>query len=449
MSKNNILEYIESHKDEFITFFQKLIQTDSYNPPGNEKNLAIEIENYLTQDNLRCDVFEFEHNRANLIAYLHDDFSQKNLLFNGHMDIVPAGNEGDWKYPPLSAHNKRNKYIYGRGAADMKGGLTAMIIALKILKELQFEVNGNLILNAVADEETGGSMGTEWSINEQLKDINVDFAIVGEPTGLNPLPKAIILGERGHLQLKIIANGVSCHASMPNMGKNAIMMLTKLIQHINEIDDRIPEIKPPLSIKELKELISASFPSKDIFERILEDQELLRSLLNSLTTFTKSVTMIEGGIKENVVPDKCECIIDFRLLPRQNPKYIINVLKDLVSDLGLIFNEENEKTGKEPNIQFEIFHESEGSYWEEWRESKPLTNFYEIVENVYKKKPFYLLYPACADAHYLRNTGYCENTILFGPGSAATAHSVDEFIEVEDFLNAIRVYTLFAYEFLK
>ncbi|MFW9825081.1 MAG: M20/M25/M40 family metallo-hydrolase, partial [Candidatus Thorarchaeota archaeon] len=62
---------------------------------------------------------------------------------------------------------------------------------------------------------------------------------------------------------------------------------------------------------------------------------------------------------------------------------------------------------------------------------------------------FYLLYPPSADAHYLRNTGYCPQTVLFGPGSAGTAHATNEYIEVQDFVNAIKVYTLFAYNFLK
>ncbi|MHA1763659.1 MAG: M20 family metallopeptidase, partial [Promethearchaeota archaeon] len=127
-----------------------------------------------------------------------------------HMDVVPPGNESEWKYPPLSAHMRRNKIIYGRGAADMKGGLAAMVITLAILKNLDLNLSGNLIFNGVADEETGGILGTGWCLTHELNSIKCDFAIIGEPTGINPLPKAIILGERGHLVVKITLEKYPC-----------------------------------------------------------------------------------------------------------------------------------------------------------------------------------------------------------------------------------------------
>jgi len=448
MSEELILQYIVEKKEDFIEFFRELIKTDSYNPPGNERNLSQKIDHYLKENNLKVDVFPYGENRANLVAYLNDNFNRKNLLFNGHMDIVPPGTEAEWKHPPLSAHKKRNKYIYGRGAADMKGGLTAMILTLHILNELDLDLDGNLILTAVSDEETGGKKGTKWVLENELKDINCDFAVIGEPTGLNPLPKAIILGERGHLQLKIIAHGVSCHASMPTMGTNAISMINDFMHNLDSIDEKIPYVKPPISLEELKNLTAEAFPSKEIFENIFNQQELLQTLLNSLTKFTKSVTMISGGIKENVIPDVCEIVMDFRLLPKQDPNQILDALKELIKDLGYHFKEaEDDKS--DVYFKFEIIHKSEGSYWENWKESETLKLFYDVVKDVYERNSFYTLYPPCADAHYLRNNGFCPKTILFGPGNASTAHAIDENIEIEDFINAIKTYALFAYKFLK
>ena len=147
---------------------RKLVQSDSINPPGNEKNVAVIIEEFLKESGITTEIFPFGNNRANLVAYLHDSFEGRNLLFNGHMDTVPPGPAEDWKYPPLSAMIKRNKYMFGRGTIDMKGGLAAMVIALKILKELKIEVTGNLILNAVADEETGSEFGIRPLIEKNL-----------------------------------------------------------------------------------------------------------------------------------------------------------------------------------------------------------------------------------------------------------------------------------------
>jgi acetylornithine deacetylase/succinyl-diaminopimelate desuccinylase-like protein len=210
------------------------------------------------------------------------------------MDVVPPGSEEDWKNPPFSAFVKRNKFIFSRGAADMKGGLVAMVIALKILKSLKIEVSGNLILNAVADEETGGKLGAAWCIDNPLKSIKCDFAIIGEPSGLNPLPKAIFLGEKGHLQVKITTNGISGHASMPSIGKNAIYMMSEIIEKLDRIDEYIPKSKPPIEMDKLKRLIAVAFPSEEILERIITDQPMLQSIIQSLVKFSKALTMIKG-----------------------------------------------------------------------------------------------------------------------------------------------------------
>jgi succinyl-diaminopimelate desuccinylase len=450
LSEELILSEIENNNEKYIEFFRELIQAESYNPPGNEKNVAIKIEKYLKSSGIKCEIFPFGENRANLIATLSDNFEGKNLLFNGHMDVVPPGNEEEWKYPPLSATVKRKKYIYGRGATDMKGGLAAMIIALQILKKLNFKLSGNLIVNAVADEETGGELGTKWCIDNLLQSFKPDFAIISEPSRLKPLPHVISIGERGRLVVKIIANGISTHSSWPFMGKNAIYMMSEIIYNLDKIDEYIPKIKPPLSLEELKKLVSAAFPSFEMFEKILNEQPFLKSVLQSLTQFTKSLTIIKGGIKDNVVPDKCEAVIDFRLLPGQKIEPIINALKKLIEeDLGFIIKSEPVGDPEEVFVYLETIQYSEPSYWEDWKKSSALESFYEIVEKAYNKKPFYLFYPASADASLLRNENYCPETIMFGPGNGVTAHATDEHIEIQDFINAIKVYTLFAYNFLK
>jgi len=449
MSEELIINKIEQEKEEYIEFLRKLVKSDSINPPGNEKNVALLIEEYLKGIGIKTEIFPFGNNRANLIAYLNDIFDGKNLLFNGHMDTVPPGSEEDWKYPPLSASIKRNKLIFGRGTTDMKGGLAAMVIALKILKELKIEVTGNLILNAVADEETGGKFGTGWCVENPLKEIKCVFAIIGEPTALSPLPKAIMLGEKGHLQVKMTTHGISGHSGMPAMSKNAIYMMSEIIEKLDKINEYIPKIEPPMKFDKLKQLIGVTFPSEEIFDRIMKEQPDLQSIIQSLTTFTKALTTIKGGIKVNVVPDSCEAVLDIRLLPGQKSETIVKALKKMIEeDVGYVVNNQSTATLKKVFIELEVIKDIEGSYWNEWEDSIDLKEFYALVETIYQKKPYYFLFPASADTHYLRNSGYCPQTILFGPGRGRTAHAVDEYIEILDFIRAIKVYTVFAYRFL-
>jgi len=331
----------------------------------------------------------------------------------------------------------------------MKSGLAAMVIALKILKELNIDVSGNLILNAVADEETGGKLGAGWCVENPLKEINCDFTIIGEPTTLSPLPKAILVGEKGHLQVKITTNGISGHSGMPAMSKNAIYMMSEIIEKLDKLDEYIPKTEPPMSIDKLKKIVSVVFPSEEVFERILKEQPDLQSVIQSLTTFSKALTMIKGGIKENVIPDLCEAVLDIRLLPKQKSETILKALQKLIEeDVGYVVIDKSNATPKEIFVELEIINDSEGSYWSKWEESVDLQKFYDLVESIYEKKPFYFLLPASADAHYFRNDGFCPQTILFGPGQGRVAHSVNEYVEILDFVRAIKVYAIFAYRFL-
>jgi succinyl-diaminopimelate desuccinylase len=449
MTEDLITSKIEEEKEKYIEFFRTLIQSDSINPPGNEKNVALIIEEFLKESGIKTDIFPFGNNRANLVAYLNDSFDGRNLLFNGHMDTVPPGPEEDWKYHPLSATIKRNKFIYGRGTIDMKGGLAAMAIALKILKELKIEITGNLILNAVADEETGGEFGTGWCIDNPLKLIKCDFAVIGEPTDFFPLSKVIHVGEKGHLIIKIKTNGISGHSSFPAISKNAIYMMSEIIEKLDKIDEYIPKSEPPIKLDKLKKLIANSFPSEDRFNIVLKEQAEIQSLLQSLTSYSKALTMIKGGIKENIIPDSCEAILDIRLLPGQQVKPIIEALKKLIKDdVGYMVKDDSTSPPGDVYVAIEVLTASEGSYWENWEESGDLRDFYNIVETIYEKKPFYFLMPGSADAKFLRNDRYCPQTILFGPGKSRNAHSIDENIEILDFIRSIKVYAIFAYRFL-
>ncbi len=452
MTEELILNEIEANTEEYIEFLRELIQTDSYNPPGNEKNIAIKIEKYLKNIGIDCEIFPFGENRANLIAYLINDSNGKNLLYNGHMDVVPPGNEEEWSTPPLSAKirgGKARRKMFGRGTVDMKSGLAAMTIALKILKKLNLIKSGNLILNAVADEEVGGEVGTLWSLDNVLKSKKINFALIGEPTGLDPLSKAIIIGEKGRVAIRIITNGISGHASVPILGKNAIYMMSEIIQNLDRIDKFFPKIEPPLPLEKIKELISVVFPSKAVFEKILSEQQILQNIINANSQFTKNLTMIKGGIKSNVVPDHCEAVIDFRILPGQTVEMVLNSLKKLINELGFEVKDEPIGLPKEIFVYLDVEYAGEASFFSGWEHSKSLNDFYTIVEKFYDKKPFYFLYPASSDAKFYRNKNFCQSTILFGPGNAQLAHTTNENIEINDFINAIKVYTLFAYNFLK
>ncbi|MFX1389396.1 MAG: M20 family metallopeptidase [Promethearchaeota archaeon] len=438
MEHQKIIEFIDEHKEEYIKFLQKLVQTPSYNPPGTESKICLLIEKYLKKGNITYEKHPFGDKRANLVAFLNNNPNGKILLYNGHMDTVPPGDNKKWKYPPLSGTIEENKVMYGRGTTDMKSGLAAMIISLKVLKSLKPTLSGNLILNAVAEEETGGFLGTKWCLENVLKDIHCDFVVVGEYTGLNALQKGIIVGEKGDLQIKITINGKSAHASVPFLGYNPINIMSKIIVNLDKIDKYLPEIQLPFPKEEVQNSFKKhlSFPGK--FKDLVEKNPLIMNLFKSVTSISKTCTMLNAGIKENMIPDRCEAIIDFRILPNHTVKMVMNALDSMIDNLG--FGE---------FVTLKVHHYTEPSYFEGWKNSKTLTNFFQIVKHIYNIEPIYFLFPASADAEFFRNSNYCNDTILFGPGRFDVAHTTNEFVNLEDFINAIKVYTIFALNFLK
>ncbi|MBD3227187.1 MAG: ArgE/DapE family deacylase [Candidatus Lokiarchaeota archaeon] len=445
LSEDLIIEEIEKNKDEIIEFCQKIIKTDSINPPGNEANVAKIIKMLLEENNIECQYIDMGNNRANLIATLKGKESgKKKLLFNGHMDVVPIEKEELWKYPPLSATIKR-KRIYGRGSADMKGPLTAMIMAMITLKRLNYPLKGALILNCVSDEEVGGALGTKYCV-ENFPEIRPDAIIVGEPSGMDPLPKAILIGEKGRIEVEITTHGRSCHASMPSLGTNSIEMFRKIYSNFPKLKNYI-DVDPPFSEDELISMLSETFPSKEILNRIIKEQPLLQGLLDALSSFTYSCTIIKSGIKENVVPGECKALFDFRLLPGQKVEDTVRGVEKLIQDLGYEVKDSKDASDDEIYVSIKLKDQSEPSLIDNLN--------YEIIDilkksynDIYGKKSYLMLMPATTDARFFRNIGFCPQTIVFGPGAATLAHAVNEYIEIKDLINATKTYAITAARFL-
>ena len=436
MMSDLILEEIDNNRELYIDFLITLIKADSYNPPGNENNVAEQIEKFLKKFNVKSEKKIFGKNRANLFAYLHEDFKGKNLLFNGHMDVVS---------PPIETVKKEGK-LYGRGATDMKGNLAAMVIALTLLQKFNKGISGNVILNAVADEETGKSLGTKWCLDHFLrpKEIKCDFAIVGEFTGFGNLGKGILVGEKGSLKVKIITHGKTAHSSVPHTGINAVDEMLKIFNELPKFVKTLP-INP--KFKKITKRLSKHIGKKR------DSKELYNTICNIIYTILKIESPGTEETSKNVLPDKCESTIDFRFPSGYDEEGVFNALNEYLRKKGFSFD---------PNSEGYIELENEGGFgaslWNDWEGSEHITKLSEIVTSIYHKKPFIGLFPAGTDAEYYREKDsknslkycekYCEKVILLGAGDYTLAHSPEEYVELEDFINIIKVYTLFAYHFL-
>ena len=143
-----------------IELTQQLVGINSENPPGNEKKIAKYIRDFLNDLKIKSELIEFEKNRCDVIASIGKG---KGLMLNGHMDTVPAGDLKKWKYDPFEGKVVNGK-LYGRGSSDMKGGLAAVLIAVKNLSRENFK--RKLLLTFVADEEVA-MKGSDYLIKNR------------------------------------------------------------------------------------------------------------------------------------------------------------------------------------------------------------------------------------------------------------------------------------------
>ena len=204
MSIEIIDSLVKSHKDEIVEFLRDLIKAKSYNPPGNEIEVINVIIGKLREVGIRYEVLESAPRRSNLIFNVNLG-DGPTLLFNGHTDVVPPGDLSKWKYDPLSAAIVDWR-IYGRGATDMKGGLASMIMGIIFYlrsESLTKDVNGRIVMVASADEEMNSDYSLKYLVKVKKESLIADYAIVGEPTGMGNVGKAIIIGEKGDYEVHV------------------------------------------------------------------------------------------------------------------------------------------------------------------------------------------------------------------------------------------------------
>jgi len=319
----------------------------------------------------------------------------RTLVFNSHMDTVPAGNVSLWTFDPFEAHVEENR-VYGRGAADMKGGLAAMILAAEALKRSRIAVKGELILTAVVLEEVRRKLTDRKGVVELLDKgvIKGKAAVICEPTNLR-----VSIGHRSRTDIEIVTEGKAAHGSMPDTGVNAIEKMAKII----------------LALKQL---------------RLGYDPTLGRGTMN--------VGVIEGGTKPNVVPESCRIVIDRRLTMGETPERAVKEFEKIVAKLSV----------EDPDLRASV------NYLYGWRPTL-IPADEEIVRVVRAAVETTLGFESeLVVSRFHTDGGYIHHMakmpiVVFGPGDEALAHTTDEYIEIDQVVSAAEVYAATIQDFLK
>ncbi len=330
---------IYQHPTELL---QRLIQFDTTNPPGNESECISFINGLLTKAGIETNILSYAPERPNIIARLHGQGKASPLLLYGHVDVVTTENQ-KWRHPPFEG-KATDGFVWGRGALDMKGGVSMMLAAFLRAKAESLKLPGDVILAIVSDEETLGNFGAKYLV-ENHSDLfdGVRYAI-GEFGGFTLyIGKRrfypIMVAEKQICWMKATVRGLGGHGSIPVRG-GAMARLSQLLQQLDK--HRLPVHVTPAARLMFKTMASALGGLTGLILSQLTNPVLTNSVLNllgerghlfdPLLHNTVSATVLHGVHKINVIPSEVSVELDGRLLPGYHPDDMIAELQQIIGN---------------------------------------------------------------------------------------------------------------------
>jgi acetylornithine deacetylase/succinyl-diaminopimelate desuccinylase-like protein len=332
---------------ETLANLQAMIRMNTVNPPGNELQVAQYLEEQLKREGIETHLFEPTPGRGALVARIKGNGSKLPVLIMGHMDVVGVERE-HWSVDPFAAEIK-DGYLYGRGAIDDKGMLAANLETMLLLKRNVVDKGGvlsrDVIFVANSDEEQSGNWGMGWLIKNHPELIKAEIALnEGGRTrivGGKRLYVAVQNTEKVPHTVTLTAHGPGGHASIPLAG-NAILRLGRALAKIGDYKEPV-QVKPTTrqffselgrvwpnaaERKAMADVASADTRRVQRGARMLERIPVFDAVLRNGI----SATIVQGGIRTNVIPTDATAKLNIRTLPGQSIESVVNRLKRVVND---------------------------------------------------------------------------------------------------------------------
>jgi acetylornithine deacetylase/succinyl-diaminopimelate desuccinylase family protein len=380
-------------ESELTSFLQRLVRSNSENPPGNERESAELIAEQMRDFGCTVELQEIEPGRPNVIATLEGDH-QDSILFNGHTDTVKIGNTQKWTHEPLAA-DIEDGYLYGRGSADMKAGLAAQIFAMKMLAGSGLPRKRSVMFTGVIDEEVFFK-GTRAVIAAgKLRHCRLGY--VSEPSNLK-----IVTRQKGGIEYIAKTYGKYAHSGAAFLGQNAILRMNEVLGALDQ------------------------------YNRELQN----RMHLPILRYPTVNVGVIRGGTGVTFVPDLCEIEFDRQVLPGETVEQADREVRDVI------------KTVRQAHkIKVDLVKCQHFNTWEISKTEAVVRRLSDAAQRVLGRRPAFTGINGYCEVELLHAAGI--PSVVFGPGDIHTAHAPDERVKIQEVIDAAKIYALLAYDFVK
>ncbi|HDA8813292.1 TPA: ArgE/DapE family deacylase [Staphylococcus aureus] len=384
-----------------------------------ENNNEIDVCNYLTdlfdKYDIKSEILKVNEHRANIVAEIGN--GSLILALSGHMDVVDAGNQDNWSYPPFQLTEKDGK-LYGRGTTDMKGGLMALVVSLIELKEQNELPHGTIRLLATAGEEKEQEGAKLLADKGYLDD--VDSLIIAEPTG-----SGIYYAHKGSMSCKVTATGKAVHSSVPFIGDNAI---DTLLEFYNLFKEKYSELKQQDTKHELD--VAPMFKS-------LIGKEISEEDANYASGLTAVCSIINGGKQFNSVPDEASLEFNVRPVPEYDNDFIESFFQNIINDV-----DSNKLSLDIPSNHRPVTSD---------KNSKLITTIKDVASSYVEQDEIFVsaLVGATDASSFLGDNKDNVDLAIFGPGNPLMAHQIDEYIEKDMYLKYIDIFKEASIQYLK
>lgn len=293
--QQRVLDWIEADREQLVRFLADFVAVPTPNPDGDTRAGADFIVKHLEAAGVPCEIRTGKEPMPNVVGSFGNGAPGRHLVLNGHIDVFPAGDPAQWSRDPWSGAIADGK-VHGRGVVDMKCGTAASIWTYIYLNRLKAELGGRLTLTCVSDEETGGTWGAKWLLEQFPDEFTGDCMLNAEPS----IPSMVRFGEKGTLRLHIDVETPGAHAAYTHLSDNAIRIANHIIGDLYKLEGQRSG-----TAKAISERLERAAP--------VIDRDLGQGASQIVDRTTVCIGVINGGVKINVMPGQCHFEVDIRL----------------------------------------------------------------------------------------------------------------------------------------
>jgi succinyl-diaminopimelate desuccinylase len=395
-----VLSWLRQREEEMATLLAELVAIPTENPPGkNYRACADLLEGRVREFGLECERFEpagqGKNEDAPVCLLARYGRGSPTFHFHGHYDVVPA--QSAEQFRPV----RKEHFLFGRGACDMKGGIVAMFYAILALKACGAELNGKIGLTLVPDEETGGERGSACLAREGWLGRDGVGMLLAEPTS-----GVVWNANRGAISLRVQVFGKSAHVGLQHQGENAFERMHRVVERLQELKREVEQRATGLPI----------------------GAEQARN----------SILMLGGqsggGTNFNVVPERCWFTIDRRINPEE----------DLEEEKARLVGALEQCRGEGIPLAWEILQEGRTAACpENGVLGRALARSVEAVRG---DVPRFETCPGLLETRFYAAQGI--PAYAYGPGLLSVAHGPNEYVDMRKIIECAGIYALTAREVL-